>query len=150
MTRFLPGILGCLLSAPALGAQEPPEYEAGTAGTRMLEGRGGFSIKMLVEQANFGGSELEMGEITFPAGSRGSEHRHGSTEIFYVLSGELDHIVNGVSHPLTPGMVGIVRAGDRVVHRVTSAEPVRALVVWVPGGEAGRIAPGLRQRPIDP
>jgi len=66
---------------------------------------------MLVEKANLGGSELEIGEIVFPTGSRGGGHRHGSMEIFYILSGELDHIVNGVSHPLSKGMVGIVRIG---------------------------------------
>jgi quercetin dioxygenase-like cupin family protein len=150
MRQILLGILCCMLCAPALAAQEAPAYEPATAGTRVLEGGGGFSIRMLVEEANFGGTELEIGEITFPAGGRGGEHRHGSTEIFYILTGELDHIVNGVSHPLTPGMVGIVRVGDSVVHRVTSDEPVKALVIWIPGGEAGRIAPGLRQRPIRP
>jgi uncharacterized cupin superfamily protein len=69
-------------------------------------------------------------------------------EIFYVLEGTLEHVVNGVTHVLTPGMVGIVRAGDEVAHRVPGDEPVRALVVWAPGGEVDRIAPGFRQRPV--
>ena len=150
MRMIMAGAVLCLTASSALSAQEIPGYQAGTAGTRILEGRGGFTIKMLVEEANLGGSELEIGEIVFPAGSRGGGHRHGSMEIFYILSGELDHIVNGLSHPLSKGMVGIVRIGDTVVHSVTSDEPVHALVIWTPGGEAGRISGNLTEHSIDP
>ena len=62
----------------------------------------------------------------------------------------LDHIVNDMSHVLEPGMVGIVRPGDTVVHRVVSDVPVKALVIWAPGGEADRIAGNFRQRPVVP
>jgi mannose-6-phosphate isomerase-like protein (cupin superfamily) len=126
------------------------EYQRATRGTRVLEGQNGFAIKVLVEQSNLGGREVEIGEITFPVGSGagGNGHVHGTVEIFYVLSGELDHIVNGESHILTPGMVGMVRTGDRVVHRVVGDVPVRALVIWAPGGEVERIAGSLRERPI--
>ena len=125
-------------------------YERGTSGTRWLEGNNGFSIKMLVERANLGGGEVEVGEITFPVGSGQSRrsHTHGAVEIFYILDGQLDHIVNDTSHVLDPGMVGIVRPGDGVVHRVLSDVPVRALVIWAPGGEADRIAGNFRQRPV--
>lgn len=141
-------------STPPLLAQEVnrPTYQAATAGTRILEAESGLSIKMLVEASNLGGNEVEIGEITFPAGAgtqpnRG--HLHQSTEIFYILSGRFDHIVNGQSYVLEPGMVGIVRPGDRVVHRVLSDEPVKALVIWAPGGEAARIARFLTSKPID-
>ena len=125
-------------------------YERGTSGTRWLEGNNGFSIKMLVERANLGGGEVEVGEITFPVGSGQSRrsHTHGAVEIYYILDGQLDHIVNDTSHVLDPGMVGIVRPGDGVVHRVLSDVPVRALVIWAPGGEADRIAGNFRQRPV--
>ena len=125
-------------------------YEPGTSGTRWLEGSNGFSIKMLVERANLGGGEVEVGEITFPVGSGQSRrsHTHGAVEIFYILDGQLDHIVNDTSHVLDPGMVGIVRPGDGVVHRVLSDVPVKALVIWAPGGEADRIAGNFRQRPV--
>lgn len=138
-------------SGSGLDAQEGPvEYARSSTGTRWLEGRNGLAIKMLVEQSNLGGSEVEIGEIAFPigAGRTGGGHRHTRVEIFYVLDGELDHVVNGESHVLSPGMVGIVRPGDEVIHRVTSDVPVRALVIWAPGGEADRIAPGFRERPI--
>ncbi|MCH7475211.1 MAG: hypothetical protein IIA27_11105 [Gemmatimonadetes bacterium] len=44
----------------------------------------------------------------------------------------------------------IVRPGDTVVHRVVSDVPVKALVIWAPGGEADRIAGNFRQRPVVP
>ncbi len=82
--------------------------------------------------------------MTFPPGGplSGGEHRHGRVEIFYVLSGVLEHEVNGVTHRLDPGMVGIVRPEDTVAHRVLSDEPVRTLVIWAPGGELQRFSPG--------
>ena len=81
-------------------AQAQEQYEASSRGTRLLEGGNGFAIKMLVERSNVGGGEVEIGEITFPVGSGQSRrgHVHGTVEIFYVLSGELDHIVNDESH----------------------------------------------------
>lgn len=125
-------------------------YQAATAGTRVLEGGNGLAIKILVEASNLGGAEVEIGEITFPvgAGQAGNGHAHTRVEIFYILEGELDHIVNDESHRLMPGMVGIVRPGDRVVHRVVSDRPVKALVIWAPGGEIERIAPAFQERPI--
>ena len=56
-----------------------------------------------------------------------------------MLSGELEHIVNGERHLLKPGMLGFVRPPNKVNHVVPGDEPVKALVIWVPGGEAGRV-----------
>jgi len=138
-----------VVSPSTAHAQE--QYDASSRGTRLLEGGNGFAIKMLVERSNLGGGEVEIGEITFPVGSGQSRrsHVHGRVEIFYVLSGELDHIVNDESHILTPGMVGIVRTGDSVVHHVVGDEPVKALVIWAPGGEFDGIARNLRGTPIE-
>ncbi len=142
------GFVLCALLANQASAQD--DYARSTQGTRILEGQNGFQIKVLVEAANLGGTELDLGEITFPAGpapNRG--HGHAAIEIFYILSGQLNHVVNGESHILDPGMVGIVRPGDDVIHHVTSDEPVRALVIWAPGGEADRLAQFFQQRPIE-
>jgi len=137
-----------LLAALPLDARAQATYEAAPRATRVLE-RGALSIKVLVEAANLGGAEVEVGEVTFPAdGSPARAHRHGAVEIFYVLEGELGHVVNGEEHRLTPGMVGIVRPGDEVIHRVLSSDPVKALVIWAPGGEVARIAPGFEQKPV--
>lgn len=133
-----------------LTAAPKPAYETATRGTRLLEGRdGGTLIKVLVEQSNLGGTEVELAEIEFAANSRGGGHAHGSVEIFYILSGELQHIVNGETSLLKPGMVGIVRPGDEVVHAVPGNEPCRVLVIWAPGGEVERIARFFTERPID-
>ncbi len=128
-----------------------PPYEAATSGTRWLAGANGLAIKMLVESSNLGGPEVEIGEITFPMGSGNGDasHTHAHVEIFYILEGTFDHIVNGEAHRLTPGMVGIVRPGDRVVHRVVGNAPVRALVIWAPGGEAERLSGVFETRPLD-
>ena len=105
-------------------------YESPTSGTK---------IRMLLEEANLGGKEVEIGEITFPAGVNSGEHLHGATEIFYVLSGELEHVVDGKRHLLKPGMLGFVRPPAKVNHVVSGKEPSKALVIWAPGGEAHRI-----------
>jgi quercetin dioxygenase-like cupin family protein len=102
---------------------------------------GGTRLRMLVDKGNLGGEEVELGEITFAASSDSGDHAHASTEIFYVLEGELEHIVNGKSYRLTAGMVGYVRPPDRVRHKVGPGG-AKALVIWAPGGEGGRITAG--------
>ena len=99
----------------------------------------GTTIRMLLEEKNLGGTEIEIGEITFAPGTNSGSHPHGSTEIFYLLSGELEHVVDGKSYLLTPGMLGFVRPPDQVNHIVRGSTPAKALVIWAPGGEAHRI-----------
>lgn len=128
------------------------KYEAASQGTRWLESPSGLKVKMLVDKSNLGGSELEFGEITFPADYQKSPpHKHGQVELFYVIEGKLGHIVNGVKHVIEPGMVGIVRPGDQVEHSVESDGPVRGLVIWAPAGEADTLikAGVFKPRPID-
>lgn len=140
-----------LLAVPAARAQSTTDYARASSGTRWLEPStpGGPLIKVLVEPSMLGGGEVAVAEIEFAPGATASPppHAHGSVELFYVLSGVLDHVVNGESHLLTPGMVGVVRPGDRVSHGVRSHEPVRALVIWAPGDEIERVAPLFRERP---
>lgn len=107
----------------------------------------GTRLRLLLDQSNLGGAEVEVGEITFPASSDSGDHVHGTTEIFYVLSGELEHIVNGRSELLGPGMIGFVRPPDKVRHKVGTGGPARALVIWAPGGEAARITATWRKEP---
>jgi len=141
-------------SAYAVGEETDmsPDYAVKSDGTRMLT-KGDIVIRMLLEESNFGGSEIEIGEITFPVSyGQGGDHKHGKTEIFYVLSGKLGHRVNGgVNHVLEPGMVGVTREGDTVAHAVLSDEPVKALVIWLPAGEADRLIEefGYSAQPVD-
>ena len=102
-------------------------------------------IKVLVEEATLGTQGTEIAEIYFPPNYKGTTHPH-ELEIIYVLEGELDHIVNGESHILKPGMVGVVREPDLVVHRTNSAEGVRTLVIWPLGKEVdGFETSGMRK-----
>ena len=154
------GVLGSLVLLLGLGAcdtgagSDPAAYEnyaIVSAGTRQFEWdteNGSGIIKVLSEESNLGSQGAEIAEIWFPPGFEGQSHPH-ELEIIYVVEGELDHIVNGESHILKPGMTGVVRARDRVVHKTHSADGVRTLVIWPLGGEvAGFAESGMRV--VDP
>jgi quercetin dioxygenase-like cupin family protein len=146
----LVGIVGLGLMFACGGgvrAQAAGDYARASSGTRELTLAGGTAFRMLLDETNLGSGEIEMAEITLPAGTATAAHRHQSMEIFYVLEGTLGHVVNGVEYQLKPGMVGVVKPGDDVAHRAPDG-PVKALVVWVPGGEGDRIAPRERWTPI--
>jgi quercetin dioxygenase-like cupin family protein len=140
-------------ASPAARAQQPAaeapsSYAPASHGTRWLEGPG-VAIKVLVEASNFGGAEVEVAEIVLQPGGSAATHRHGSHELIYVLEGTLDHVVNGETHRLEPGMVGVVKQGDTVAHKVASTTPVKAVLVWAPGGEAERLAKMFKARPVE-
>ena len=144
-TRFIKRLilLAVVAASPATLLAEAVssiKYDKASSGTSLLSAKSSETvIKILVEAANLGSNEVEIGEITLPAGLESSGHSHGSIEFFYVLSGRMEHIVNGESSLLTPGMIGIVRPGDTVVHKIPGAEPCKALVIWAPGGEIERL-----------
>ena len=106
---------------------------------------GGTVLKLILDDANVGG-EVSLGEITFPPNIDSGEHAHGAIEIFYVLSGELEHVVNGTSQILKPGMAGFVKPPDRIRHK-TGAAGAKAVVIWVPGEEAKRIVSRWTKEP---
>ena len=144
-------VLGALGAPADASAQADAAYARASAGTRTLTLGSGTTIEMLLDETNLGSSEIEVAEITFPVGTNPpAGHRHGSLEIFYVVEGVLGHVVNGEEHRIEPGMVGVVKPGDEVIHRVLSEVPVRAVVMWVPGGESDRIAPRERWTPVGP
>jgi len=132
-------------------AQQTAAYTRSSTGVREITLGSGTVIKMLLDASNLGSGEVEVGEITFPAGGPAptAGHRHGATEIFYIVEGVLGHVVNGQEHRLEPGMVGVVKPADEVMHRVLEG-PVKAVVIWVPGGEGSRIQPAERWRPLSP
>jgi mannose-6-phosphate isomerase-like protein (cupin superfamily) len=147
--RLLVVVALCVVSVNA-SAQDSTSYRRSSAGTRILENDAGTSIKILVENVVVPGTGVEIAEATLPVGSGAgpASHRHGVMEMIYVISGELDHVVNGEAHRLTPGMVGIVKPADTVIHRVVGQAPVKMLLIWAPGGEVERLAQRFRQRPI--
>ena len=149
--RFtIPLLIASVFGATVSSAQDSTSYRRSSAGTRVLENDAGTSIKVLVERSVLGDSGVEIAEAILPVGTGDgpASHRHGSAEMIYVISGELDHVVNGTAHRLTPGMVGIVKPTDTVIHRVVGQTPVKLLLIWAPGGEVERLAQRFRQRPI--
>ena len=91
--------------------------------------------KLLLDESNLGGKELELAEVSITAGTTVDSHTHGSLEVLYVLSGTYIHEVNGHRYALAPGMVGVVRLGDHVRHIAPRNGDAKLLVMWVPGGE---------------
>jgi mannose-6-phosphate isomerase-like protein (cupin superfamily) len=138
-----------LLCALPLQAQDTGTYARSSTGVRELTLGSGTVIKMLLDASNLGTGDIEVAEITFPAGGPAptASHRHGATEIFYVISGVLGHVVNGTEHRIEPGMVAVVKPADEIMHRVLEG-PVKAVVIWVPGGEGNRIQPAQNWRPL--
>ena len=144
-SRFFLALM--LMGFTAANADEAVEYDYAGSGTRWLESEAiDVKFKVLVEASNLGGGEVEVAEIFIPPNYEGAPHVHG-LEIFYILEGELHHIVNGETSILKPGMIGIVRAPDKVVHKVPESG-LRALLIWPGGGEIGPIAEAWRVTPI--
>ncbi len=114
----------------AQSATDIVSFESGPGGTR---------LDVLFDGPTMD-AEVDVGLLTFPPGTNSGDHSHGVTEIFYVLEGTLEHVVNGESYMLTEGMLGYVKPPDMVNHIVdANGPPARTLVIWAPGGEAARI-----------
>ena len=121
----------------AQSATDVVSFESGPGGTRLDVLFDGPTMDVAVDVAR----------LTFPPGTNSGDHSHGVTEIFYVLEGTLEHVVNGESHILTEGMLGYVKPPDQVNHIVDAdGPPAKTLVIWAPGGEAARLA--SRWQPI--
>jgi quercetin dioxygenase-like cupin family protein len=112
---------------------------------RTYQAAGGTKLRLMLDESNLG-AEASLGELTFPANSDSGEHTHGAIEMFYVVTGELEHVVNGNSQLLKPGMAGFVKPPDRVRHK-TGPAGATVVVVWVPGEEGRRVA--SRWKPVE-
>jgi quercetin dioxygenase-like cupin family protein len=145
---LLPALLGTLTTGSACLAADNDEqttaalttpYSYATNGVLdNIQGALGSRWKLLVNESNLGGREMEAAELILPAGTIVQSHVHVSVEIIYVLSGLYDHEVNGKTYRLKAGMIGIVRPGDKVRHLVPKDGDARLLVLWAPAGDAAR------------
>jgi quercetin dioxygenase-like cupin family protein len=127
-------------AAPVPAGESAAQSHYAYATDGVLEERlPGESWRVLLDESNLGGQELEMVELTLKAGTNVASHTHQALEIIYVLSGSFGHEVNGHSYLLKPGMVGVVRPGDHVRHFVPKEQDAKVLLVWAPAGEARRI-----------
>lgn len=100
------------------------------------------SLRMLLDVPQLGGGQVSVGERNYPPNYESPEHTHKSIELIYVLAGEFQHVVNGRTHVLTPGMLGLVKPGDKVRHKTGASGPVRTLMIWVPGADGTDLAKG--------
>jgi quercetin dioxygenase-like cupin family protein len=148
-----------VVTAPFASGAEPAgsaseanqQYTYATNGiTDHIGGGSGAEWKLLLNEANLGGKELEMVEVTLAPGTTVQSHTHGALEVVYVLSGTYEHEVNGKRYSLTPGMVGIVRPGDHVRHLVPKSGAAKLLIIWVPAGEAERVLRNAKGTPVAP
>jgi len=126
-----------------------PAYAYATQGVLDLRGSGEL-WRVLVDESNLGGKELELAELTLKAGTIVRSHTHGSLEIIYVLSGTFGHEVNGHYYLLKPGMVGVVRPGDQVRHLVPKGQDAKVLLIWAPAGEAKHIIDYAQGKRLEP
>lgn len=106
---------------------------------------GGTTLRIMLDDTNVG-PEVTVGEMIFPANTDSGDHQHGAKEMFYVVSGELEHVVNGKSQILKPGMAGYVNPPDKVRHK-TGAGGAKVVVIWAPGDEGKRIASRWTREP---
>lgn len=142
MTRiFAFAAVVVLCAASSVTAQEPQGEKQGT----VYRAPSGTTLRLILDEHNVG-SEVSVGEMTFPPNTDSGDHQHGAIELFYVISGELNHIVNGKSQLLTPGMAGFVKPPDKVRHK-TGPAGAKVVVIWVPGDEAGKIAARWKREP---
>ena len=140
MTRAMlfAGIFALCLATP--GTAQPQKLQGAT-----YRSPTGTTLRLMLDESNVG-PEVTLGEITFPPNSDSQDHKHGATEMFYIVSGQLEHIVNGKSEILTPGMAGYVKVPDTVRHK-TGPAGAKAVVVWVPGDEGKKIAARWKREP---
>ena len=129
MTADAPDVL-----AQDSGATQQESRSANMSeGTRVLT-LGNITVRVLAEARNLGSQVVEVAEIVFPAGLSGDDHLHAQLELFYIVSGRLEHTIDGITRVVEAGQLAIVRPGDRVRHGVPFDEPVVAVVIWAPGG----------------
>jgi len=124
-----------LAASAGLAGQAPPPGPLLSDPTR-------GQLRMLLDAKGLGGPEMSMGERTYRANYESAEHEHQGLEIIYVLTGEFQHVINGRAYVLKPGMVGVVKPGDKVRHKTGPEGPVKILMIWVPGAEGARVAEG--------
>jgi N-acyl-D-amino-acid deacylase len=157
MTAARPGrvLYGPAVRKPApssTNASGDTDSAVGTSGQapapaqRSFVSPGGTKMKVLVDQNEVRGTEVEIVELTFPANSDSGDHRHAVTETFYVLEGEMEQVINGKPVKLGPGMSASIRSTDQVRHK-SGPNGARVLVVWAPGGEIARVTARWKSQP---
>ena len=130
---------GRVLFGPAVKSQGP------TTSGRTFVSAGGTEMRVLADEKDVRGNEVEIVELKFPPNSDSGDHRHAVTETFYVLEGDMEQVINGTPVKLSTGMSATIRSTDQVRHKSGPAG-ARVLVVWAPGGEIARVTARWKPR----
>jgi quercetin dioxygenase-like cupin family protein len=120
-------------------AEEVPRFVRPEQATTYVDPVTKTELTVLIDQHVGGTAELTLGYLVVRPGVDVPDHIHQSTETFYILSGEMEQTSEGKVQTLSAGMACLVPANTTTRHTVKSKEPVHALVIWTPGGEAKRI-----------
>lgn len=131
-------------AALLLGAVAPSAQSDRLQGTT-YRSPSGTTLRIMLDDSNVG-PEVTVGEMIFPPNQDSGDHQHGAKEMFYVVTGELEHVVNGRSELLKPGMAGFVNPPDKVRHK-TGPAGAKVVVIWVPGDEGRKIAQRWKKEP---
>jgi quercetin dioxygenase-like cupin family protein len=75
----------------------------------------------------FHSENMTFAHYDFTRGASIHEHHHPEEEVYEVIEGELEIMIDGVSHRARPGLVAIVPAGVR--HAVTALSEGRVIIV---------------------
>ena len=114
--------------------------------TTYIEPASKSELRVVIDEHLGGTKDVTVADLVIPPGVDVPDHVHQSTEIFYVLSGELEQTSEGKVQKLTAGMACLVPANSTTHHKVTSKGPVHALVIWAPGGEEQRVVENWQKR----
>ena len=120
-------------------AEDSPRFVHPDQATTYIEPQSKSQITVLIDERLGGTKDVSIADLVIPPEVDIPDHVHQSTEIFYILSGKLEQTSEGRVQKLTAGMACVVPANTTTHHKVTSKEPVHALVIWAPGGEEKRI-----------
>ena len=114
--------------------------------TTYIEPASKSELRVVIDEHLGGTKDVTVADLVIPPGVDVPDHVHQSTEIFYVLSGELEQSSEGKVQKLTAGMACLVPASSTTHHKVTSKGPVHALVIWAPGGEEQRVVENWQKK----
>ena len=132
---------GRILYGPATKTQS-----ATSSSGRAFVSATGTEMRVLADEKDVRGNEVEIVELKFPPDIDSGDHRHAVTETFYVLEGQMEQVINGTPVKLTPGMSATIRSTDQVRHK-SGPRGARVLVVWAPGGEIARVTARWKPQP---
>lgn len=111
---------------------DEPQVKVMRVGEVPSDGYAGTSIHWLVSRAANGARELTLGQTTIAPGGRNPLHRHPNCEeALYVLSGEIEHIVEGTPNLRLAAGEAVLIPRDRKHQAINiGSEPAQLLVAF--------------------